>query len=167
MKKTMSVWVAGTMILMASMTFSCNSGADKDRKELANAEEEALEAAEKTSEVVSNDTSKEEMSKAKEELLDANAKLNEKQQEYLTSLKERETTIQDRIKKLDEKLQSANDNSKKRLTERRDKFTKERDLLQANILELQKPMEDKRLETVQKEVQQRVVAIDKELSQQD
>jgi len=43
---------------------------------------------------------------------------------------------------------------------------KERDLLQANILEMAKPMEDKRLETVQKEIQQRIVAINKELSEE-
>lgn len=163
----MNVWVAGAMILIGSLISGCNSQTDKDRKELANAEEEALETAEKTTEEVSGDSSKKEMSEAKEDLLDANAKLSQKQQEYLTSLKERETKIQERIKKIDEKISSANDNSKKRLTEKKDKFTKERDLLQANILEMQKPMEDKRLETVQKEIQQRVVAIDKELSQED
>jgi DNA anti-recombination protein RmuC len=167
MKKIVNVWLLSGMVLAGSTLVSCNSQADKDRKELANAEEEALEAAEKTTEQVATDSSKEEMSDAKEELLDANAKLNEKQAEYLKSLKEREKKIQERISKLDEKLKSAEGNSQKRLMEKKDKFTKERDLLQANILEMQKPMEDKRLETVQKEVQQRVVAIDKELSAED
>ncbi|WP_439559120.1 hypothetical protein [Dyadobacter sp.] len=164
MKKTVNVWVLSAMVVMGASLASCNS-AEKDRKELANAEEDALKAAEETSAM--GDTSKEEMADAKEDLLEANAKLNEKQQDYLNSLKEREAKIQERITKLDEKLKSADGNAKQRLTERKDKFTKERDLLQANILEMQKPMEDKRLETVQKEVQQRVVAIDKELSQQD
>lgn len=42
-------------------------------------------------------------------------------------------------------------------------MTKERDQLQANILEIQSPMTDQQLETVQKEINLLIAIIDKEL----
>lgn len=166
MKKLTRIIFANFAIAAGALFVGCNSGSDKDRKELANAEEQALETADEASEEIANTSDTSEMEDAKEDLLEANQKLNEKQQKYLASLKKEESELQERVVELDEKIKSADGDAKKRLTVKKDKVTKERDLLQANILEMAKPMEDKRLETVQKEVQQRIVAINKELSEE-
>jgi chromosome condensin MukBEF complex kleisin-like MukF subunit len=50
------------------------------------------------------------------------------------------------------------------LTKKQDKLTKEHDQLQANILEIQSPMTDAQLETVQKKIKILITVIDKELS---
>ncbi|MCE6990825.1 hypothetical protein [Dyadobacter sp. CY323] len=165
MKRKMKVIFAGTAIAMGALLAACNSGAEKEGKDLAQAEEKALEAVDEArSEIAApSDTTK--VADAKEELLEVNQELNEKQSKYLESLKKQEVKLQENITKVDEKLRSADGNSKKRLTEKKDKLTKERDMLQANMLELTKPMEDKRLATVQKEVQERIVAIEKVLSE--
>jgi hypothetical protein len=166
MKKLTRTVIFNAAFAACALLVSCNSGADKDRKELANAEEKALETADEATDKISSTSDTTEMTDAKEDLLEANDKLNEKQQDYLASLKEEEKKLQERISKLDSKIQSSDGDAKKRLTAKKDKAVKERDLLQANILEMAKPMEDKRLETVQKEIQQRIVAINKELSEE-
>jgi hypothetical protein len=166
MKKLTRIVFLNAAFAACALLVSCNSGADKDRKELANAEEKALETADEASKEVANTSDTTEMADAKEDLLEANQKLNEKQQDYMASLKKEESKLQERITKLGEKIKTSDGDSKKRLTAKMDKAVKERDLLQANILEMAKPMEDKRLETVQKEVQQRIVAINKELSEE-
>lgn len=166
MRKLTRIIFANLTIAAGVLLVSCNSGSDKDRKELANAEEKALETADEASEEVANTSDTTDMADAKEDLLEANQKLNEKQRDYMASLKKEESKLQERIAKLDDKIKSSDGDAKKRLTAKMDKAVKERDLLQANILEMAKPMEDKRLETVQKEVQQRIVAINKELSEE-
>ena len=166
MKKITRIVFVNVAFAACALLVSCNSGADKDRKELANAEEKALETANEASQEVENTSDTTKIADAKEDLLEANQKLNEKQQDYMASLKKEEFKLQERITKLSEKIKSSEGDSKKRLTSKMDKAVKERDLLQANILEMAKPMEDKRLETVQKEVQQRIVAINKELSEE-
>jgi len=166
MKKITRIVFANFAIAAGALLVGCNSQGDKERKELANAEEKALETAAAADSTVANTSDTSAIASAKEDLLKANEKLNEKQQKYLTSLKKEETSLQDKIAKLDKKIISSDGDAKKRLTTKKDKAIKERDLLQANILELAKPMEDKRLETVQKEVQTRIVAINKELSEE-
>ena len=166
MKKITRIVFVNVAFAACALLVSCNSGADKDRKELANAEEKALETANEASQEVENTSDTTKIADAKEDLLEANQKLNEKQQDYMASLKKEESKLQERITKLSEKIKSSEGDSKKRLTSKMDKAVKERDLLQANILEMAKPMEDKRLETVQKEIQQRIVAINKELSEE-
>ena len=164
MKKTVNIIFANVAIAMAALCFSCNSKTETERKKLANAEEKALETADEASSKIAESSDTTEIEDAKEDLLQVNTDLNEKQRAYMKSLKEEESKLKERITKLNEKIQSADGNAKKRLSAKMDKAVKERDLLQANILEMAKPMEDKRLETVQKEVQQRIVAINKELS---
>lgn len=166
MKKLTRIVFANFAIAAGALLVGCNSGADKDRKELANAEEKALETADEASQEIANTSDTTDMAAAKEDLLEANDKLNEKQRDYMASLKKEESSLQERIAKLNDKIKSADGDAKKRLTAKMDKAVKERDLLQANILEMAKPMEDKRLETVQKEIQQRIVAINKELSEE-
>jgi chromosome segregation ATPase len=166
MKKLTKIVFANFALAAGVLLAGCNSQTEKDRKELANAEEQALETTEEVDKEVADTSDTTKMANAKEDLLEANQKLNEKQQKYLASLKEEEVKLRDRIAKLDTKIQSSDAAAKKRLATKRDKAVKERDLLQANILEMAKPMEDKRLETVQKEVQQRIVAINQELSRE-
>ncbi|MCE7065483.1 hypothetical protein [Dyadobacter sp. CY326] len=164
MKKTVSVIFANVAIAMGALCISCNSKTDTDRKKLANAEEKALETADEASQKIASNSDTTEIADVKEDLLQVNNDLNEKQRAYLKSLKEEEAKLKERVTELDDKIQTADGDAKKRLMSKKNKVTQERGLLQANILEMAKPMEDKRLETAQKEIQQRIVAINKELS---
>lgn len=163
MKKAISVWMSGTALALAMFVSACNSDAEKDRKELARAEEEAIKTANKATDEVVNGADTNDMIDSKEKLREAEQKLNEKQQNYLISLKKTENKIHERLAKVDEKIKSADGNARKRFEEKRDKLVKERDMLQANILEIQKPMDDDQFQTVQKQVDGLISTIDKEL----
>ena len=164
MKRKVILFISNSLLAAALLMTACNSSTEKDRKELANAEEEALEKADEANKLVPQETDSSDMKKVKEDLQQASEKLSEKQNKYLTSLREKESKLNERLKKNTEKLRSADGNSKKRLTEKQDKLTNERDQLQANILEIQSPMTDAQLETVQKEIDALIAVIDKELS---
>jgi len=164
MKRKVTLFLSNTLLAAGILLAGCNSSADKDRKELANAEAEALEKAEEANKMVPQETDSSDMAEVKKDLQEANKKLSEKQNEYLTSLKEKEGKVNDRLKTITDKLKSADGNAKERLTKKQDKLTKERDQLQANILEIQSPMTDAQLETVQKEINVLITVIDKELS---
>jgi DNA anti-recombination protein RmuC len=163
MKRILTLFFANAFIIPCLLLTSCNSSTEKDRKELANAEEEALDKAAEANKLVPQEADTKEIEGVKKDLEKASEKLSEKQEKYLASLKQQERRINDRLKAITEKLQSADDNSKKNLTEKLDKLTKERDQLQANILEIQSPMTDQQLETVQKEINLLIAIIDREL----
>ncbi|TDE13370.1 DUF1216 domain-containing protein [Dyadobacter psychrotolerans] len=164
MKRIATIFLSNAILAAGLMLTACNSSTDKDRKELANAEEEALEKAAEANEMVPQETDSSDMADVKKDLEKASQKLSEKQDKYLASLREKEGKLNDRLKTIGEKLSSADGNAKKRLTEKQDKLIKERDQLQANILEIQSPMTDQQLETVQKEINVLIAVIDKELS---
>ena len=149
-------------LLAVSISLASCTGTEKQKKELANAEEEALKKANDALSLTEND-SKKEISKVKDDLEKANEKLNEKQTIYLQSLQEKEESVSNRLKSLNERIKSASGEPSQRLIERRDKLSKERDMLQANIMELKSPMNDQRLETVEKELKVLIAAIDREL----
>lgn len=149
-------------LLAVSISLARCTGTEKQKKELANAEEEALKKANDALSLTEND-SKKEISKVKDDLEKANEKLNEKQTIYLQSLQEKEESVSNRLKSLNERIKSASGEPSQRLVERRDKLSKERDMLQANIMELKSPMNDQRLETVEKELKVLIAAIDREL----
>lgn len=149
-------------LLAVSISLASCTGTEKQKKELANAEEEALKKANDALSLTEND-SKKEISKVKDDLEKANEKLNEKQTIYLQSLQEKEESVSNRLKSLNERIKSTSGEPSQRLVERRDKLSKERDMLQANIMELKSPMNDQRLETVEKELKVLIAAIDREL----
>lgn len=164
MKRKFIFITTNILLAVSLLVAGCNSTAEKERKELANAEEEALEKADEANKMVPAETDTGEMAKVKEDLQNASSKLSEKQEKYLASLRQKESRLNDRLKTNAEKLKTADGNTKKRLTERHDRLTKERDQLQANILEIQSPMTDQQLETVQKEIDVLIAVIDRELN---
>ncbi|MCE7043859.1 hypothetical protein [Dyadobacter sp. CY312] len=163
MKRILTLFFANAFIISGLLLTSCNSSAEKDRKELAKAEEEALDKAAEANKLVPQEADTKEIEGVKKDLEKASEKLSGKQGKYLTSLKQKEGKINDKLKSINEKLRKADASSKKSLTEKQDKLIKERDQLQANILEIQSPMTDQQLETVQKEIDLLIAIIDKEL----
>ena len=164
MKKSIVVLLSNSVLAMCLLFASCNTSTEKDRKELAKAEEEALEKAEEANKLVPAEADQEEIAGVKQDLEKANRKLSQKQEKYYTSLREKETKLNERIGKLNEELKNSKSNSKKKMAEKQDRLMKERDELQANILEIQTPMTDSQLQTVQKEIDLLITVIDKELA---
>jgi chromosome segregation ATPase len=164
MKRKAIILLSNTLLAAGLLLTACNSSTEKDRKELARAEEEALEKAEEANKLVPQETDSSDMADVKKDLEKASQKLSEKQEKYLASLREKEGKLNDRLKTISEKLRTADGSARKRLTEKQDKLIKERDQLQANILEIQSPLTDQQLETVQKEINVLIAVIDRELS---
>lgn len=164
MKKSIVGILSSSAFAICLLFASCNSSTENDRKELAKAEEEALEKAAEANQLVPAEADQEEIAGVKKDLELANEKLSEKQEKYYASLKEREAKISTRLVRLNEKIKSADGNSRQKLIEKQDKLIKERDQLQANILEIQTPMTDTQLETVQKEIDLLITVIDRELA---
>lgn len=159
--KTKLIPLVPTVLLAGALLFTGCSGTDKERKELANAEEDALKKTEEVAKM-NFDTNKENTADLKEDLQKAQEKLSKKQNDYVVVLREREAKLNDKLKDIQTKLRDGKSN--KRLLEKKDRLSKERDLVQANILELHSPVTDQKLETVEKGIQELIVEIDKELA---
>lgn len=159
--KTKLILLIPTILVAGSLLFTSCSKTDKERKELANAEEDALKKTEEVAKM-NFDTNKENTADLKEDLQKAQEKLSEKQNDYVVALREREAKLNDKLKDIQAKLRDGKSN--KRLLEKKDRLSKERDLVQANILELHSPVTDQKLETVEKGIKELIVEIDKELA---
>jgi paraquat-inducible protein B len=158
--KTKLIKLIPAVLLTGSLLFTACSGTDKKRRELANAEEDALKKTEEIAKM-NFDTNKENTAELKEDLEKAKEKLSEKQNDYVVALREREAKLNDKLKEIQTKLRAGKSN--KRLLEKKDRLSKERDMVQANILELYSPVSEKELETVEKTIQELIAEIDKEL----
>lgn len=158
--KTKLIQLLPAVMLTGSLLFTGCTGTDKEKKELANAEEDALKKTEEVAKM-NFDTNKENTAELKEDLEKAKEKLSEKQSNYVVALREREAKLNDKLKDIQTKLRDGKSN--KRLLEKKDRLSKERDLVQANILELHSPVTDEKLATVEKGIQELIKEIDKEL----
>jgi len=107
MKRNVILFFSNALLATGLLLTACNSSTEKDRKELANAEEEALEKADEANKMVPQETDSGDMEKVKEDLQQASDKLSEKQNKYLVSLREKESKLNERLKKNTEKLRTA------------------------------------------------------------
>lgn len=93
MKRILTLIFANAFIISGLLLTSCNSSTEKDRKDLAKAEEEALDKAAEANKLVPQEADAKEIEGVKKDLEKASEKLSEKQEKYLASLRQRESKL--------------------------------------------------------------------------
>jgi hypothetical protein len=166
MKKIVFITAIYAAITMGWLLTSCDSTPKDSQKQYAEEQADAInEADEARMEMLqAEDTSQ--LADVREDLSEAAQELEAARKSYTTELQTRQKTLNEKISELDGKVTDPKQANRDKWVEKRQKLVRERDQLQANLLELQKPMTDERWTTAEKEIKELIAAIDQELKEE-
>ncbi|GAB2781179.1 hypothetical protein GCM10027275_25970 [Rhabdobacter roseus] len=163
MKKVAIVTGIYAFITMGWLLASCDSNRRDEGEKLAETEEQAQARTEDAYQQLAEAETKSDVEDIRDDLKKMDEKLTKEQQNYYQRMQKQHQDITRRLEKLNGQIASADATKKQRLTTNRDTLIHEKDLLEANMLEMQKPMNDDEWRTVESKLKQLIAAIDTEL----
>lgn len=123
-----------------------------------------MDATDESYDKLRNAQGPEDLAEVRNDLKETKQQLAEKQRSYVEKMRDRQEKIQKRLSMMDSKIGSSSGATKEKWIERRTKLMRERDQLQANLLDMQQPMTSEQMVTVEKQINDLLAAIDKELA---
>jgi protein-tyrosine-phosphatase len=162
MRKVVIITGLYALLTTGWLVASCGSA-----NEQQNYAEQQQEATQKAAEVHTDIREAEDTAalvEARDELSESVQKLEKAKKNYLTELQRRQTGLNEKISELDVKVTDPQQPNREKWVEKRQKLIRERDRLQVNLLEVQRPMTDERWTTVEQELKDLIATIDHELA---
>lgn len=156
--------ITGLYAFLSIGWFLTSCGSNNERKEFAEEQQDAMQQADEAYTDLRQATDTTDLVEAREELSESAQELEKAKKNYIAELQRRQTGLNEKISELDGKVTDPNQPNREKWVEKRQKLVRERDLLQVNLLELQKPMTDERWTTAEQEIKELIAAIDRELA---
>lgn len=165
MKKIVFITAIYAAVTIGWVLTSCDSTTKDSQKEYAQEQADAIDEADKARADIRQAEDTSDLADVRDELSDAAKELEAARKSYLTELQTRQKTLNEKISDLDGKVTDPKQANRDKWVEKRQKLVRERDRLQANLMELQKPMTDERWTTAEKEIKELMASIDQELKE--
>lgn len=165
MKKVVLITAIYAVVTTGWLLTSCESTPKDSQKEYVQEQADAIDEADKARAEIQQTEDTSALIDVRDELSDAAKALEAARKNYMTELQRRQKTLNEKISYLDPKVTDPNQPNRDKWVEKRQKLVRERDKLQANLMELQKPMTDERWTTAEKEIKELMASIDQELNE--
>ena len=164
MKKVVIATALYACLTTGWLLTSCDNTND-GKEEYAEEQADAINEADAARAELRDADDSEDLAEVKDDLADAAQELEAAKKEYITGLQQRQQSLNEEIGDLDTKVTDPKQANREKWVERRKELVRERDLLRANLLELQKPMTEERWTTAEKEIKELMATIDKQLAE--
>ena len=164
MKKVVIATALYACITTGWLLTSCDNTKD-GKEEYAEEQADAIDEADAARAEIRSADDTSDLADVREELSDAAQELEAAKKEYMTELQNRQKSLNEKIDELGTKVTDPKQANREKWVEKRKELVQERDILQANLLELQKPMTNDSFVTAEKEINELMASIDKSLAE--
>ncbi len=163
MKKVAIATALYAFITTGWLLTSCDNTQD-GKEEYAEEQADAIDEADAARAELRSADDTSDLADVRDELSDAAQELEAAKKKYMSELQNRQQSLSEKISEIDPKVTDPNQPNREKWVEKRKELVRDRDRLQANLLELQKPMTDDRFVTAEKEIKELMATIDKALA---
>ncbi|GHB61958.1 hypothetical protein [Persicitalea jodogahamensis] len=163
MKKVVFATALYACLTTGWLLTSCDNNKD-GKEEYAEEQADAINEADIARAEIRSADDTSDLADVREDLSEAAQELEAAKKEYMTELQNRQKSLSEKIGELDSKVTDPKQANREKWVEKRKELVQERDQLQANLLELQKPMTNDRFVTAEKEIKELLASIDKSLA---
>lgn len=150
------------LVMMGWLVIGCETK-DDSKQEYAEEQVDASKKADKAVNELQSTTDTTKLADVRDDLTDELKKLEAAKKDYLAQIQARQKTLNEKISELDPKVTDPKQPNREKWVERRAKYVRQRDQLQANLMELQKPMTGDRWSTAEAEIKELISSIDLDL----
>ena len=164
MKKVAIATALYACITIGWLLTSCDNTKD-GKEEYAEEQADAIDEADAARAEIRSADDTSDLADVRDELADAAKELETAKKEYVTELQNRQKTLNEKISELDAKVTDPKQPNREKWVEKRKELVRDRDRLQANLLELQRPMTNDRFVTAEQEIKELMASIDKTMAE--
>ncbi len=163
MKKVVIATALYACLTTGWLLTSCDNTKD-GKEEYAEEQADAIDEADVARSEIRSADDTSDLADVREDLSDTAKELEAAKKNYMIELQNRQKSLSEKISELDPKVTDPNQPNREKWVDKRKELVRDRDKIQANLLELQRPMTDERFVTAKEEIKELMAAIDKALA---